>query len=61
MRLLQAWPWLLAACALAIAVLAVTAGAPEPPPSEGDALPSDGVLPSTFVCLVEAPNDMHLA
>jgi hypothetical protein len=81
MRILRAWPWLLlATCALAIAVLALTIGPPQPPPSErqverrlravsaqgGFPLHEarclrDGVLPRTFVCLVEGPDDMHLA
>jgi hypothetical protein len=81
MRILRAWPWLLlAGCALVIATLALTVGAPDPPPPESRVerrlravsaragLPlhearclRDGVLPRTFVCLVEAPDDMHLA
>jgi hypothetical protein len=81
MRILRAWPWLLlAACALLIGVLALTVGAPDPPPPEREVerrlrvvsarggfplhearCVRDSVLPRTFVCLVQGPNDMHLA
>jgi hypothetical protein len=81
MRIVRAWRWLLlAACVLAIPVLALTVGPPDPPPSEreverrlravaarggfplhGARCIRDRVLPRTFVCLVEGPNDMHLA
>jgi hypothetical protein len=81
MRILRAWRWLLlAACAVVIAVLVLTVGAPDPPPSEGKVeqrlrrvsaragfplhearCVRDRVLPNTFVCLVEGPDDMHLA
>ena len=77
----RAWPWVLAAaCGLAIAALALTVGAPDPPPTERQVerrllavsarrgfrlhearCVRDRVLPRTFVCLVEGPNDMHLA
>ena len=71
---------LLAACAVAITLLASTAGRPDPPPSErkverrlravsareGFELHAarclrDKLLPRTFVCLAEGPDDLHLA
>jgi hypothetical protein len=71
---------LVGASTLGIAVVAITAGAPEPPPSERSverrlrSLAEEGrfplhevlcerdeVLPRTFVCFVEGPDDLHLA
>jgi hypothetical protein len=71
---------LLAVCGVAVAVVALTAGGPEPPPHERTverrlrALAAarriplhavhcerDSVLPRTFACLVEGPDDLHLA
>jgi hypothetical protein len=71
---------LLAGSGLVTAALALTVGAPDPPPPEQEverrvlALSArsgfplhearclrDDVLPRTFVCLVEGPDDMHLA
>ena len=81
MRFRASWRALLiGTSAVILAVLALTLGASDPPPSERDvergvrALASRGgfplhevrcirdeVLRRTFVCLVEGPDDTHLA